>query len=159
MASAAVGKTTQADISNGVATVTINAVDVAGWIQPKIQSNPSLTHDFVVDELVDLNGDIVGQIASSQKLTTTFEFMCVVDTADAANVLKTMALPDPLSGVEISGLPIHEAGDFTDCWNTNSANTEEWIYQGGGSISMEGPGKWLMTLPCQRQTGITTGAT
>lgn len=127
---------------------------ISGYVAPTL-NGASLTHSFDSDETRNQAGDVDSVIIGmGEKVECEFDFIPRGSTV--ANAKIAASLPPPGAKVLITGAPVIRVGSFTDVYNTNSGNTQPWIYMGGGSLTESAGGKMVGKIKLARYIGITS---
>lgn len=127
---------------------------VSGYVSPLMEGQ-DLTHNADSEMVRNSLGEVVGLVSYNDNLELTMSFIPAGDSV--ANAKKAASLPDAGGTVVISGAFVVEIGGYADA--LNAADTNRWLYKGGGSIKTTATGVARMTLPLVRFAGITaTGA-
>src|SRR5258705_5949268 len=115
----------------GLATMAIGIATLSGYVSPKFETltlsgNADFTEELgqtgEVDQLVGVNRGVSCQFRFKPRGTTI------------ANARLALGIPDVCAGMTITGLDIIACFGFTDVFNTNSGNTQPWIFKGDFSI-------------------------
>lgn len=127
----------------------------AGYISPATEG-VSVTHNADVERIQDSDGDYCGIILTGEYVECTFDLR--PEGTSVANA-KLAATIIPIGGtVAITGMPIIAVGEFSDVFNTDSGETNKWVYEGGASLRGTNTGKYMVTLPLRRYGGIAPAA-
>lgn len=138
-----IGKGYIHSLSGGTITCT-------GYLSPQGNAQGiSLDHSADVDEIKSQAGVTSGLILNNDILSCTIEL--VPEGSTLANAVDSADLPPAGTGVTLASFPVIKMGGFAD-----SINSAAWVYVGGGRINGAADGKWTMTLPLRRYTGITS---
>lgn len=137
----------------GMSGGALGIASLSGYVSPNLKTL-RLGHNNTADEIKGQDGEISALIFSGDYIECTFDF--IPQGTTVANAKKAAGVPASGAGVTVTGLPIIAFGPFSDALNTDSGNTQPWIYFGGGSISGESEQKWTATLPLRRYIGITS---
>lgn len=136
------------DIPDGVFAGTMT-----GWTAPRPDAL-QVIHQGEVNRHTNAAGDIVRVSHSGEFLEAQITFIPDHETSEAS-AKQAASLPKKLASVEISGLPIVAMGEFSDCWNTNGNNTQDWVYE-EGTLRFEKPDQWVIDMTIRRYYSITT---
>lgn len=143
------------------ATMTIydpdNTAMATAFITPNIKGI-KINHAGEVQKIKSTTGEITGVIGSGDYLTCTFDY--VFEGTTLANAKASAQIPQLMSTVAITGLPIIAMGPFTDAFNTDAGNTQRWIYEGGASGDYKDSAAGTGSITLSRYAGIaaTTAA-
>lgn len=134
---------------------TVGIASLTGYITPNVQTL-DLSHNSDIDKIKSQTGEVSGIISSGDSIECEFNF--IPEGTTTLNAKLSAGIPASLSGITITGLPIIAFGPFTDAFNTNSGNTQPWIYEGGGKIKGASDGKWTAIFTLHRYIGITSAS-
>jgi len=143
----------------GLSGVTISLLssagvaEIAGYIQPNLQSL-RLVDNGDADVIKDQAGELGSYIFSGQYLECTINF--IPEGTTIANAKKSAQAPTHGAGMLMTGMPIIAMGAFTDAWNTNSGNTQPWIYFPSANLDHANDSKLMATYTFRRAIGITS---
>lgn len=127
---------------------------LSGYVSPNLQSY-RFVHAADVEKIKGQAGKTTGVICEDDTLEITLEI--IPEGTTIANAKKSAGVPAAGTAFAVTGMPIIEAGGFTDALNTDGANTQPWIYEGGASWNGLAAGKQTMSLPLKRYLQITSG--
>lgn len=122
------------------------------YVTPNIQGI-KINHSADVQKIKGTTGEITGLIGSGEYLTCSFDY--IFEGSSLANAKASAQIPQLLSTCAITGLPIIACGPFTDGFNTDGANTQRWIYEGGGSGDYHNAAAGTGTITFNRYINIT----
>jgi len=111
-----------------------------------------VTQEADVEQIKDGAGQVVGQVASNQRLSMTLN---IIPSGSAyADALTASGVPAANGWVTISEAPSISIG------GTANALNGDWVYSGGGSLKFTSSGKAMVTLPVTRylDTGAMSGS-
>lgn len=126
---------------------------LAGYVSPNLQTL-RVSHSADRLAIKSQAGKTTGLIFEDDSIECTFEV--IAEGTTIANAKLSAGLPPAGSGFTITGLPIIAFGGFTDALNTNGANTQPWIYEGGGSLNLVNDDKGTVTITLKRYLQITS---
>lgn len=125
---------------------------ITGYASPNMQTL-RIAHDAgTVDIIKNQIGVVSGIIGEDDSIECTFDV--IPEGASVAVALESASLPAAPSAFTITELPVVEIGGFADALNADTSNP--WIYMGGGQINAAADGKWTMSIPLRRYSGITS---
>ena len=127
---------------------------IAGYVSPNLQSL-RLVHNATKRTIPDQVGDTVGLIFLDAHLEITFDF--IPQGADLTGAKAAAATPEAGGSATVTGLPIFKKGFFTDALNTDGANTQPWIYEGGENFTLPADDKATGSITLCRYPKIVSG--
>jgi len=141
----------------GFATLAFGISTLSGYVSPKFESL-SLTNNADFSEESDQDGAISAVVGNQRGIQCSFRFKprATSGTNTLAQAILSAGLPSVCAGVTITGLSVIAFGGFTDAFNTNSGNTQPWLYDGNGSLEGVHDGIWTGTITLRRYLGITS---
>jgi len=137
----------------GLATIAFGISSLSGYVSPKLETL-SLTHSADFTEEMDQTGLVDSVIGNPRGVQCSFRFKPKGSTI--ANAVLSAGIPQVAAGVTITGLSVIAFAGFTDVFNTNSGNTQPWIYDGNGSLEGVHDGVWTGSITLRRYLGITS---
>lgn len=136
---------------------------LTGYVTP-ITESISIVHSGTVERGMQY-GDIVALHGGGEVLECRFTFVpCDTETAITTASAKSLydnaelaaGVPQLLSTMSVSNLPIIVMGKFVDAYNTNGTNTQPWFYEGGAELGGDGINYWTLTASFFRFFNIGT---
>lgn len=137
----------------GTATGAFGITSLSGYVSPKMDTL-TLTNSADFTEEKNQVGEVDSVVCSN--LGVECQFRVTPKGSSLANARLAAGLPAVGAGVTITGLPVIAMGGFTDVLNTDSGNTQPWIYTGQGSIEGTSDGKWSASITLRRYINITS---
>jgi len=121
------------------------------YVTPNIQGI-KINHSGDVQKIKSTGGEITGLIGSGEFITCSFDY--IFEGSTLANAKASAQIPQLLSTCTITGLAIIACGPFVDGFNTDSANTQRWIYEGGGAGDYKNAAAGTGTVTLNRYVNI-----
>lgn len=132
----------------GMESGSVSIPSLPAYFSPNLQGG-SVSHNTEIDRVPNERGQIEGVIPTQEFLEISFNV--VPRGASTTQAKASAGLPLPCQGITITGLPVMRIGSFADALNGTN-----WVYEGGGEVTMSSTEKWSMTLPLRRYPAITS---